>query len=56
MITADAHPPAASFAARLAAKAAKLAAARAEERRLAGAADPRRWRSARLLWPLLGDR
>ena len=54
----------ARFAARLAAKAGRLAAARAEARRLGEAraearvrrlrGDPRRWRLARLLWPLFG--
>lgn len=56
MISAETHPTARGFAARLASKARRLAEAQAEERRRAIIADPRRWRSARLLWPLFGDR
>lgn len=40
------------FAALLARKAARLAAARAETRLLTRRDAPRKWRSARLLWPL----
>lgn len=40
------------FAARLARRAQALALARHEERLRARHADPRRWRMARLLWPL----
>lgn len=53
MIEVSAAPPAAGFAARLGAKARTLAEARAEERLLAAAKDPWRWRAARLLWPLI---
>jgi len=42
----------AGFAARLAAKAGKLAAAEMESRHRARRGDARRWRLARLLWPL----
>jgi len=42
----------AGFAARLAARAGKLAAAQAETRHRARRGDARRWRLARLLWPL----
>jgi hypothetical protein len=49
MIDANVRPERASFVARLTAKAAALAEARAELRRRS---DPRRWRTPRLLWPL----
>jgi hypothetical protein len=52
LLEARSTPPAATFAARLADKARRLAEARAEERRLAEANDPWRWRKAPLLWPL----
>jgi len=42
------------FAARLAEKAGKLARAHAMERLRASRADPWRWRSPALLWPLFG--
>ncbi len=41
-----------SFARQLARKASALAQARAENRLLERRADPSRWRTARLLWPL----
>ncbi|MCL4672527.1 MAG: hypothetical protein KJZ64_06240 [Sphingomonadaceae bacterium] len=41
-----------AFAQGLARKAARLAEARAANRLLARREDPRRWRMARLLWPL----
>lgn len=41
-----------AFAQSLARKAAQLAEARAETRLLTRRTDPRRWRMARLLWPL----
>ena len=41
-----------AFARSLARKAAQLAEARAENRLLTRRTDPRRWRMARLLWPL----
>ncbi|WP_324262152.1 hypothetical protein U4960_03105 [Altererythrobacter sp. H2] len=41
-----------AFAQRLARKAARLAEARAGASLLARREDPRRWRMARLLWPL----
>ena len=53
MIRALVRPDTAAFTARLAAKARALAEARAEERRRT---DPARWRTPRLLWPLLGER
>ena len=56
MIRANTTPPADDFVARLAAKARTLAEARAEEARRAARRDPWRWRKARLLWPLLGER
>jgi hypothetical protein len=43
----------ARFVARLAAKARRIGKAKAEERMRAHRGDPRRWRLARLLWPLL---
>lgn len=43
----------ARFAARLAAKARRLAEARAEARLRQRRGDARRWRLARLLWPLI---
>lgn len=46
-------PAAQAFAARMAARAGLLAMARAEDLRRARAADPARWRMARLLWPLI---
>jgi hypothetical protein len=49
MIEAEVRPARAPFVARLAAKAAALAEARAELHRRA---DPARWRDPRLLWPL----
>lgn len=49
MIEGKVHPDRQPFVARLAAKAAALAEARAEIRRRA---DPWRWRTPRLLWPL----
>ena len=49
MITAKTATPPAPFAARLAAKARALAKARLAIRRNG-------WRSARLLWPLFGDK
>jgi hypothetical protein len=42
------------LARRLAAKAARLAAAHSLSRALQGRGDPLRWRRARLLWPLFG--
>ncbi|WP_164549677.1 hypothetical protein [Altericroceibacterium xinjiangense] len=51
MIEAKVRLPA-SFAARLAAKADKMAQARAVETLLARRSDPSRWRKAGLLWPL----
>lgn len=42
----------AGFAARLLARAGALAEARAERAALARRRDPRRWRRAKLLWPL----
>lgn len=45
-----------AFAHGLARKAARLAEARAEDRLLAQRADPRRWRMARLLWPLFATK
>lgn len=51
MIEARAKGSATGFVARLSSRARKLAEAAAENRRRA--ADPRRWRHARLLWPLL---
>ena len=57
MITARSTPPESGFAARLAAKAGRLAEARAEARRRAADADPWRWRKPALLWPLFtGER
>lgn len=41
-----------AFVDRLARKAAQLAQASAQNRLLARKRNPRRWRSARLLWPL----
>jgi hypothetical protein len=49
MIEAKSGPPRASFTARLAARAAAIAEARAELRRRS---DARRWRNPHLLWPL----
>lgn len=49
MIEAEVQPARASFVARLTAKAAALAKARAELNRRT---DPGRWRNPRLLWPL----
>jgi hypothetical protein len=56
MLRAQAHPPAAAFVARLAAKARDLAEASTEARQ-----DEHRWRKPSLLWPLFaakthGDR
>ena len=56
MVRAQAHPPAAAFVARLAAKARDLAEASTEARQ-----DEHRWRKPSLLWPLFaaktfGDR
>lgn len=48
MIEAKVRPDRQPFTARLAAKAAALAEARAEMRR---GSDPWRWRAPRLLWP-----
>jgi hypothetical protein len=42
-----------AFARSLARKAARLAEARTETRALSAREDPRRWRMARLLWPLM---
>jgi len=52
MITAQAQPSFAEFGASLAAKAKALAEAAAANRIAAHNGDPRRWRMARLLWPL----
>lgn len=41
-----------AFAQALTRQAARLAEARAEDRLLSRRTDPRRWRMARLLWPL----
>jgi len=43
------------FVARLAAQARRLGEARAEARVRARRGDARRWRLARLLWPLFGE-
>ena len=51
VIRAQAHPAAAAFVARLAAKARDLA-----EARIAARHDEHRWRKPSLLWPLFGDR
>lgn len=56
VIRAAVHPAAGSFAARLADKARALAEARMGDNRRAADHDPGRWRSPRLLWPLIGDR
>lgn len=45
-----------ALAARLTARAAALAEARARSRALEARADESRWRRAGLLWPLFGDR
>lgn len=51
------NPPGPGMAERLEAKAARLAAAHAEAMLRARRADPGRWRTARLLWPLsTGDK
>jgi hypothetical protein len=56
MISATSEPRPQGFAAHLAAKAKALAQARAEARLRQAKEDPRRWRTARLLWPLFtGD-
>lgn len=52
MIRARTALSARAFAGSLARKAARLARARAETSLLARREDPRRWRAARLLWPL----
>ncbi|MFC3098241.1 hypothetical protein [Alteraurantiacibacter palmitatis] len=44
------------FAARLALRAAQIAAAATESALYARNGDPRRWRQARLLWPLFSSR
>lgn len=54
MIEAEA-PPLAALTARLARRAARLAEARAENAVRARRRDPRRWRSARLLWPTFAE-
>ena len=54
MIGARIAAPAHSFAARLAARAERLARAHAIARLRGGRADPWRWRSPALLWPLFG--
>lgn len=56
MIAADTDGPFEALAARLFARARRLAAARGESRALARRNDPRRWRKAGLLWPLFADR
>ena len=53
MIRASISPAGPAFSARLAAKARALAEAHAEGARRT---DPWRWRAARLLWPLMGER
>ncbi|WP_165271778.1 hypothetical protein [Pelagerythrobacter rhizovicinus] len=55
MIEAEARPPLAALAARLAHKAARIAQARAENAVRARRGDPARWRSARLLWPAFAE-
>jgi len=52
MIAASISRRSSALAARLARKAEALARAHAASRLLARRGDPRRWRSARLLWPL----
>lgn len=52
MIRARAAISPGAFAQSLARKAVRLAEARTETRLLARRTDPRRWRMARLLWPL----
>ena len=52
LLTARTDPPVTALAERLSAKARRLALAQAENRRLARAGDGRRWRDARLVWPL----
>lgn len=52
MIRAHSALSAQAFAQGLARQAARLAEARAEDRLLSRRTDPRRWRMARLLWPL----
>lgn len=47
-----AHPRSAGLTRRLAERVRKLAEAHAANRLLARRAEPRRWRDARLLWPL----
>ncbi|MGN3974439.1 hypothetical protein [Tsuneonella sp. SYSU-LHT278] len=56
MIRARTSPSAASFVARLARKAQLAGKAQAEMRVRAARGNPARWRMARLLWPLFGDR
>jgi len=53
MIEASPQPDFAALARRLADRAETLARARAEAMLLARRDDPRRWRRASLLWPLL---
>ncbi len=55
MIEAEARPPLAALAARIARKAARLAEARVENGVRARRRDPGRWRSARLLWPTFAE-
>jgi hypothetical protein len=49
-------PPIASFVTRLTARARAIGRAEADMRLRAARSDPDRWRAARLLWPLFGDR
>ena len=55
MIRAQAHPAAAAFVERLAAKARTVAEARAENARRESRHDDARWRAPGLLWPLFGE-
>lgn len=52
MIETRIDPPPKDLAERLAERAARLAAARAEDMARIRRSDPRRWRKAGLLWPL----
>ncbi len=55
MIAAESGSAFAGLAARLAERARRLAEARMRRLALARRGDPRRWRSARLLWPLFAE-
>ena len=56
LLRAEASPSRSAFAARLAAKARRLALAHAENRLRARRKDGARWRQARLLWPLFASK